>query len=441
VREIGVLGDHQSVAGLLPLLDAHLPDKPSKDDQPWLAMPIATPISKALAGRALTDVVAAVATIAETLWRLQRDFNIAHRDIKPGNLYELDDSWLIGDVGLVALPDAGGLTTEGRPLGPVHYTAYEMILNPTTADPHPADVYSLGKTLWVLATDQAFPPERHQPIGTRGFQIGDFRSHPRSGTLDQEIDLMTRLHAEERPSKEQVARDLAAWQELASAPVVLDVSDARSRLRQKLEAAIAQQDTRQQQKELAYAAVRRLQELTSPLNDALKSLSARTQVDESTDTMTINILRSHGLYGREVVFRWQRCTLVAPLDGPMSITLRMSRSLELLDDGTLLLHLMIHVGPEGVMGTNFNWHREVSSAPVGSIEAEKMLEMECVNSPRYSGVESTSSLSNSPSRTPAARRSALRRSGSVPVCSSRREPSRVPTDGIRSRLASCHRPR
>src|SRR5260370_19871666 len=100
VREIGFLREHQSVAGLLPLLDAHLPDKPNKDDQPWLAMPIATPIGKALAGRPLTDVVAAVATIADTLRRLQHDFNIAHRDIKPGNLYELDGSWLIGDFGL-----------------------------------------------------------------------------------------------------------------------------------------------------------------------------------------------------------------------------------------------------------------------------------------------------------------------------------------------------
>jgi hypothetical protein len=62
-----------------------------------------------------------------------------------------------------------------------------MILNPMTAQPHPADVYSLGKTLWVLATGQAWPPEGHQPAGTRGFEIGDFRPHPRSGVLDQEV--------------------------------------------------------------------------------------------------------------------------------------------------------------------------------------------------------------------------------------------------------------
>lgn len=200
VREIEFLRSHQDVPGLLPLLDAYLPDQPGKDDQLWLAMPIAAPITDALEGRPLDDVVAAVAVIANTLARLQRDFGIAHRGVKPGNLYELGGNWLIGDFGLISVPDAKSLTADGRQVGPAHYTAYEMILHPATADPHPADVYSLGKTLWVLATGQAFPPEGHQPVDTRGFGIGNFRPHPRAAVLDQEVDLMTRLHPEERPS-------------------------------------------------------------------------------------------------------------------------------------------------------------------------------------------------------------------------------------------------
>lgn len=114
VREVSFLRQHQGTPGLLPLLDSHLPDQPSKADRPWLAMPVATPIAQSLAGRPLTDVVEAVATIAETLARLQTEFDIAHRDIKPGNLYELDDSWLIGDFGLIVLPDADTLTHDGR---------------------------------------------------------------------------------------------------------------------------------------------------------------------------------------------------------------------------------------------------------------------------------------------------------------------------------------
>ena len=374
VREIAFLREHQSVDGLLPLVDAYLPDEPTKRDVPWLAMPVATPIGYVLQGRPLGDVVTAVSTIADTLWRLQRDLGIAHRDIKPGNLYELDGAWLIGDFGLVALPDTDGLTAQGRPLGPAHYTAYEMICDPSSADEHPADVYSLGKTLWVLATDQRFPPEGHQPAGTRGFEIGDFRPHPHSDSLDRVVDLMTRIHPEERPSKEQVARDLAVWQDLASEPVVLDVSEARARLRDKLEPQMAEQDTLEQRKDLAYAAVRRLQKLTAPLNEALKTLYGRTQVDSATDELTQNIVRSQPVWGQDIQFRWMRCTLVAPMDRPVSMTLRMSRCLELVEDGSLRLHLLVLVGPEGVFGTEFSWQADTCSAPVGSVEAEQMLE-------------------------------------------------------------------
>jgi hypothetical protein len=373
VREVNFLREHQGMPGLLPLLDSHLPEQPSKADRPWLAMPIATPIAQSLAGRSLADVVEAVATIAGTLARLQSDFDIAHRDIKPGNLYELDGSWLIGDFGLVALPNAETLTHEGRQVGPAHYTAYEMILSPTTARPHPADVYSLGKTLWVLATGQAWPPEGHQPVGIRGFEIGDFRPHPRSGALDQEVDLMTRLYPEERPSKDQVARDLAAWRTLGGDAVVLDVSDARSRLRRKLQSEIAEQDMVEQYKELAHAAVRRLQELTRPLNAALKDLYPRTQVDSMADKLTQNTVRGHHP-GQQVLFRWQRCTIVSPFDQASSTTLRLSRSLELLGNGLIVLSLLVLVSPKATMGNYFTWGSGNRTATVGSIEAEQLLE-------------------------------------------------------------------
>lgn len=374
VREIEFLQQHQAVSGLLPLLDAHLPETPTKDDQPWLAMPIGTPISTALKDRPLSDVVAAMAAIADTLARLKREFGIAHRDVKPGNLYELNGAWWIGDFGLIAVPDAEGLTLEGKPVGPAHYTAYEMILNPATADPHPADVYSLGKTLWVLATDQAFPPEGHQPVGMRRFEIGDFRPHARSGVLDLEVDLMTRIHPEERPSKEQVARDLLAWNELASDPVAFDVSDVRSRLRAKLESAMSEQDIEEQRKEMALAAVRRLQGLTAPLNDGLKGLYPRAQIDSQSDDLTRNTVKSFSGYGYRMDFRWHRCTLLAPFERTGAMTLRMSRSLELRSDGMLMLNMMVHVGPEGVMGNAFYWQMQERSAPAGTVEVEKMLE-------------------------------------------------------------------
>jgi hypothetical protein len=119
--------------------------------------------------------------------------------------------------------------------------------------------------------------------------------------------------------------------------------------------------------------VRRLQELTAPLNEALKELYPRTQVDSMSDKLTRNTVRTLRPDQR-VIFRWQRCTLVAPFDHASSTALRLSRSLELLDNGLIVLNLLLLVSPRATMGNYFNWQSGDRAAAVGSIEAEKMLE-------------------------------------------------------------------
>ncbi len=84
---------------------------------------------------------------------------IVHRDIKPANLYMWDKGPAISDFGLVDIPEGLDLTLNGRPLGPALFLPYEMLTDPANADPGPADVYSLAKTLWVLCTDQRWPPQ------------------------------------------------------------------------------------------------------------------------------------------------------------------------------------------------------------------------------------------------------------------------------------------
>ena len=78
-------------------------------------------------------------------------------------MFLLDEKWILGDFGLATFPDKPALTQEGRKLGPLHYLAPEMLNEPTTALGGPADVYSLGKTLWVAATGQRYPlPGEHR---------------------------------------------------------------------------------------------------------------------------------------------------------------------------------------------------------------------------------------------------------------------------------------
>jgi hypothetical protein len=186
---------------------------------------------------------------------------------------------------------------------------------------------------------------------------------------------MTRLHPQERPSKAQVARDLRAWSELSAQPVVLDVAIVRQRLREKMERELAAEDLLDQRKEHAYAAVRRLQELTRPLNDALKSVHPRPEIDVMDDKFSQNILKSlDHIGGPDVAWRWQRCTRIGSGPDHHRYTLRMGRGLELLADGALIMRSFIDVGYPMLSGTDYQWQAQPRTAPAGSVEAERMLE-------------------------------------------------------------------
>ena len=159
-QEIQALQQIGSNPGIMPLLDAELPKAPSRTHPAWLAMPIATPLAESLSQSALPEVVTAVSEIANTLADLHERLHLHHRDIKPSNLYLLDGRPAISDFGLADLPEADELTMTGRPLGPRFFLADEMIVDSKGAEPAPADVFSLAKTLWVLCADQRWPAPR-----------------------------------------------------------------------------------------------------------------------------------------------------------------------------------------------------------------------------------------------------------------------------------------
>lgn len=374
VQEITTLRSLGDTPGVLPVIDSHLPDPPSRKDRPWLAMPIARTLPEVLGSAPLETVVEAIAAVAGTLARLKAEHGVGHRDIKPDNLFELEGERVVGDFGLVAAPDLEELTRSGR-LGAAHYTPYEMIINPADADPHRADVYALGKTLWVLATGQNYPPEGHQPAGTRGFGVGDFKPHPNAGALDRLIDAMTVIHPEDRPTMEQVVRDLHAWQTLAGEQAPLDLSQAGARLKEKLAGELAARERSASNKELAFAAIRRLQELTQPLNQALKDLHSATQIDTIDDKYTNNILKTlHETGAREIELNWARCTRVPTGPDYRQYQLRMGRGLELGSDGVLIFRAFVDVGYHSLGGSDFHWQSADREAPVGSLEADRMLE-------------------------------------------------------------------
>ena len=269
VEAFRLIGSH---ACIMPLLDEDLPESPSVERLAWLAMPIGVPLDKALSQSSLRDVVAVVAKIADTLADIHENFHIHHRDIKPSNLYLLDGQPAISDFGLVDLPDTDVLTEVGRPLGPRYFLAYEMVVDSTHADPAPADVFSLAKTLWVLCVDQRWPPQGEQRASVEAYSVDKHRPHPLSRHLDELIERCTRHEPIERPSMREVADDLRAWLALADATPqqAVDTAATWNRLRDTAEPRLRQVRDEAEQRQCFQAAVRKFQELIEPLHSEIR---------------------------------------------------------------------------------------------------------------------------------------------------------------------------
>jgi serine/threonine protein kinase len=374
VQEIRFLRSLGPFPGVLPFIETYLPDTPIQGDAPWLAMPIATPITRALLGGSLETVVGALAQIAQTLARLA-ERGVGHRDVKPGNLYELGGEWLIGDFGLVAAPEADDdITRAGKALGPSHFIAYEMIVDAVNADPLLADVYSFGKTTWSLITGLPYPPHGHQPANSRQWSIRELRPDPRASALDHLVDRATQLTPRARPTMAELARDLRAWSQLGVGAPPIDVAGLSRKLRTRMEAELAAEDTLAERKRLALAGVHKLQELCRPLDEALKAIHPRPELDISGDKLTHTMLSRSDNYGPSVVFSYERASKIVSNVDLRRYAFAYGRGLALREDGYLRLQMYVMVHFEEVLGVDFSWESAARTAQVGSIEAERMLE-------------------------------------------------------------------
>jgi serine/threonine protein kinase len=198
--------------GILPVLEAGVPDRPSDADPAWLLMPIAMKLKRALGPSPTLDkVVEVVQAVAATLARLAGR-SVYHRDIKPDNLFRHANRWKVGDFGLISLPDVRPLTVADRGLGARNFMAPEMLVAPHQADGGPADVYAVAKTLWALAARRGGPPlAGEMPADIRAVRLSEYVLHPRARRLDILIERACRTDPTLRPTMPALADDLAAW--------------------------------------------------------------------------------------------------------------------------------------------------------------------------------------------------------------------------------------
>lgn len=233
----------------------------------------------------------------------------------------------------------------------------------------------MAKTLWVLATEQGYPPEGHQAADVTGFNIADWRPDARAGALDRLVDRCTRLPPDQRPSMADVASELEAWLAMSSEPQPLDLGDMHQQLRSALAAERAAYDRNAELKAAWLEAIRLHSRLMKPLHDQLLEIYPRVEVDAMDDTLTNNMMKTLLEIGaREVLHGWRRCTRVPTGPDYHPYTLRIGRGIEVADDGDLILHAFVDVGNPGTSGTDYQWTiHPPRSAPAGTIAAEQAI--------------------------------------------------------------------
>ncbi len=234
-------------------------------------MPLAIGIKKALGDRPqLTSVVEAVASVANTLAELTEK-QVCHRDVKPENLYFLDNECVIGDFGLVDFPGKSEVTEEGRALGPRFYIAPEMVRDPINASGFPADVWSLAKTMWVLATAQNYPPPHPQLSTDPNDTLVTLVNHRRAHLLDNLIEQATSKEPKDRPTMRVFADELRSWLTLDKEPILEnDASDLTSAIKRLATPFFETQSRMQRCREQAELITTRLLEDLKGLSEILR---------------------------------------------------------------------------------------------------------------------------------------------------------------------------
>lgn len=205
--------------GIMPVWDI---DDTRPDEPRWYAMPHAQSLNEALGPDAtLREVVQAVAFLAGVLARLAETEGTYHRDIKPANLFWLDGTPVLADFGIAAWlttsPETrvAGITRPTERLGPANFIAPEMRLGrPDVDDPGTkADVYSLAKTLFVLALPHRgpYPPDGTHRADGDEFSMGDIGGASPLAELQQVLEAATEFSARSRLSMPAFRDELRAW--------------------------------------------------------------------------------------------------------------------------------------------------------------------------------------------------------------------------------------
>lgn len=366
IETLEQLGDHP---GILPVHESYLPEALTEGERAWFAMPLAKRLDEVLSTEALRTVVEAVCAIAQTLAELAEKRRLAHRDIKPQNLYSHDGRWVVGDFGLVRWPDSEALTRPGKVVGPKYYVAYEVMEMPEEAATGPADVYALAKTLWVLAMNATYPLPGYQPPSEQT-SVGTMRPHPNAHLLDKLIERASRVDPAARPTMVQFARDLRAWLELQEPEdELVEIAQLAAELREAAGKSLAADEAVRRLEAATLRVFERIQEKLRPLNEAIERSLPRVTVSGADSRVYKYLHDPPGMGEPGFVVAYAFGTTVEEPTDILPLRFRYGGLVELRDDGFVVLQALLYIGNDEEFGAGCEkfgpWQ-----VPVESVEAE-----------------------------------------------------------------------
>lgn len=137
--------DHKSI---VPIHEYH-----TSGTNCWFSMPICSSASILLRNKNATEICDKYLNIISAVKYIHSK-GMAHRDIKPDNILDLDGNLVLADFGLISIPLSSKdkrITKVKNKIGNFATIAPELrYVDDINADFRPADVYSLGVTLWML---------------------------------------------------------------------------------------------------------------------------------------------------------------------------------------------------------------------------------------------------------------------------------------------------
>ena len=211
--EIKIMYDNSDLSSVMDIIDFSY-------EEYWYVMPVADSISKVFTRSIIENEFESIQDILISLASALLEIhsrNLAHRDIKPDNIYILNENVCFGDFGLVDFPDnPHEFTRSDKGLGAIFTIAPEMKRDPKHADGKKADVYSLAKTIWILLSGEGKGFDGQYLVnGEYSLRNNDYLRGKHLVELENLLQRATSFDPDLRPTVEQFVAELQYWKEIS----------------------------------------------------------------------------------------------------------------------------------------------------------------------------------------------------------------------------------